>query len=196
MVIRPINPPPGSAISVTQDGAEPVIKIPHPRGGASRYLIGAFMLFWLGGWYFGFTSALTEIRSGRGGGFLLFWICGWTIGGIAAVVALYRVFRPAVPETLRFGAQGIGYDSGVPPFRQELASHKQSWDSYFPKRTAVTITRRDLHTLRLKDTESGNRLTVDVGSARIDLATGASEVEREWLHRVLMERYSLPTATP
>jgi len=30
-------------------GAVPVITIPQPIGGVMRYLIGAFMWFWLGG---------------------------------------------------------------------------------------------------------------------------------------------------
>jgi hypothetical protein len=55
----------------------------------------------------------------------------------------------------------------------------------------VTISRQDLRSLRLRETEIANRLTVDVASKRIDLAQGASEVEREWLYRVLAERYAL-----
>lgn len=58
----------------------------------------------------------------------------------------------------------------------------------------MTITRRDLRSLRLRETESDNRLTVDVASARVDLGRAASEVEREWLHRLLTERYALPGA--
>jgi hypothetical protein len=46
--------------------------------------------------------------------------------------------------------------------------------------------------LRLRETESGNRLTIDVDAARIDIAPTASEVEREWLARLLAQRYSLP----
>ena len=56
----------------------------------------------------------------------------------------------------------------------------------------MTISRQELRTLRLRETESENRLTVDVASARVDLARAASEVEREWLYRVLAERYALP----
>jgi hypothetical protein len=37
-----------------------------------------------------------------------------------------------------------------------------------------------------------NRLTVDVAGTRVDLARAASEIEREWLYRVLAERYALP----
>ena len=193
MVIRNINPPQGSAISVKHDGAEAVITIPQPSGGVMGYLVGGFFLFWLGGWAFGFYFALSEVLSGKGGLFVAAWLGAWTIGGIFAMTMIYRILRPAVPETLRLGAQSVGYDSGVPPFRQDaFSTQKQSWDTYFPKRTVVTITRQDLRSLRLREIESGNRLTVDVASARVDLARAASEVEREWLHRLLTERYALP----
>jgi hypothetical protein len=46
----------------------------------------------------------------------------------------------------------------------------------------------------LRETESGNRLTIDVDAARLDIAATASEVEREWLARLLAQRYSLPQA--
>ena len=194
MIIRTITPPPGSSIAVATDDAAPVITIPQPSGDAMRFLVAAFMLFWLGGWVFGFTSASAQILSGNGGFFLVFWLGAWTVGGAFAVSMLYRMFRPAVAETLKLGADGVTYDSGIAPFRHDLgtASRKDAWRSYFPKRTVVTISRQQLRTLRLRETEGENRLTVDVASARVDLARAASEVEREWLYRVLAERYSLP----
>ena len=196
MIIRSINPPPGSAISVATDGVVPVITIPQPSGGIMRYLVGAFLLFWLGGWVFGFVSASSQMLAGKAGIFLVFWLGGWTVGGALAVWTIYRIFRPPVPETLQLAADGVLYDSGVPPFRQDFNTwnRMQSWANYFPKRTIVAINRQDLRSLRLRETESDNRLTVDVASTRIDLARAASEVEREWLYRALTERYTLPTA--
>jgi hypothetical protein len=196
MIIRSITPPPGSSIAVATDGAAPVIRIPQPSVGAMRFLVGAFMLFWLGGWFFGFTSAASQILSGKGGGFLIFWLGAWTAGGAFAVTMLYRMFRPSVAETLRLAADGVTYDSGIPPFRHDFSTmnRKDAWRAYWPKRTIVTISRHDLRSLRLRETEAENRLTVDVASARVDLARTASEVEREWLYRVLSERYGLPAA--
>jgi hypothetical protein len=49
-----------------------------------------------------------------------------------------------------------------------------------------------LQTLRLRETETGNRLTVDLGAQRLELASQASEVEREWLARLLARRYAIP----
>ena len=45
----PLVPPQGSRISVTMDGSEEIICIPQVSGNVARYLIGAFLIFWLGG---------------------------------------------------------------------------------------------------------------------------------------------------
>jgi hypothetical protein len=39
------------------------------------------------------------------------------------------------------------------------------------------------------ETDSGNRLTLDVGARRIELGQAASEIEREWLFQTLTARY-------
>jgi hypothetical protein len=55
----------------------------------------------------------------------------------------------------------------------------------------LELDRRSLKSLRLRETSDGNRLTVDADALRIDIAQSASEIEREWLHRLLAQRYSL-----
>ena len=62
----------------------------------------------------------------------------------------------------------------------------------FTKRTRVELDRRNLQSLRLRETNDGNRLTVDVDALRLDIAQSASEIEREWLYELLAKRYSLP----
>jgi hypothetical protein len=42
--------------------------------------------------------------------------------------------------------------------------------SMFPKRTRVELDRRNLQSLRLRETNDGNRLTVDVDALRLDIA--------------------------
>jgi hypothetical protein len=91
MIIRTINPPPGSSIAVATDGAATVVTIPQPSAGPMRFLVGAFMLFWLGGWYFGFSSAVSRVLAGQGGGFLIFWLGAWTVGGAFALSMLPHV---------------------------------------------------------------------------------------------------------
>jgi hypothetical protein len=52
----------------------------------------------------------------------------------------------------------------------------------------LTCRSRRLQALRLRETESGNRSTINVDARRFDIAAAASEVEREWLARLLARR--------
>jgi len=188
-----LQPPAGSKISIMMDGTDPRIVIPYVSGSA-RYFTGLFLLFWLGMWTIGFRDAGSEVLSGNASGFIIFWLAGWTLGGVFAALTLYRVFRPPVPESLELKRNGVTYDSGVPPlqFDSSRRSLKDSWNSTFPKRVRVDLDRRQLQSLQLRETDSGNRLTIDVDAARLDIASAASEVEREWLARLLAQRYALP----
>jgi len=189
--------PQGSGISVTGDGVEDVIVIPQAHAGIGRSFAGAFLLFWLGGWYLGFTSVVSKIVSGQAPAFMYLWLGGWTIGGLFAATMLYRLIRPSVPETLRLRQNGLSYDSGVAPLNMQpgygrgYASRREAWSSMFPKRTVIDVDRRALASLRLRESDSGNRLTLDVGASRLDIGAAASEIEREWLYRALSERYRL-----
>ena len=191
-----LNPPEGSKVWIASEGGDATIVVP-PASGFGRYFIGFLLLFWLGMWTIGFRDAATKIMSGAtNNGFLVFWLGAWTLGGAIAVYTLYRAFRPSVPETLGLKRNSVAYDSGVAPPQFNsywgYRSPKDSWNYVFPKRVRVELGRSQLQSLRLRETESGNRLTVDVGAQRVEIAPTASEVEREWLARLLAQRYSLP----
>ena len=163
------TPPPGSQISVHTEDGDYVITIPAGRGSVMRYGAGLFILFWLGAWVFGFRSAASQLLSGNtpghASGFLAFWLGAWTLGGLFAVYYLFRIFRPAVPESFKLKRNALVYDSGIPPFQMNYyryGNQLEQWKSMFPKRTVVEIDRRQLETLRLRDTDSGNRLTRNV----------------------------------
>ena len=191
-----LTPPSGSKIVVTTSGADPVITIPQASGGPMRYFAGLFLIFWLGLWSVGFGTAASKLWSGgsesvAANGFLLFWIGAWTLGGAYAMFVLYKMFRPSIPESLRLMPDGVAYDSGVPPLQWNSGWSYQSeaWRSLFSKRLRVELDRQQLQSLRLRETDSGNRLTVDADAARIDVARSVSEIEREWLNRLLATRY-------
>lgn len=191
-----LKPPPGSNISITTDGTDPMIVLPNTDGSPARYFAGLFLLFWLGGWTIGFWSALSTLLSGKASAFLIFWLAGWTIGGGLAALTMFRLFRPVVPETLTLRRHGVTYDSGVPPFQWNNwqkwnRSRMDYWNEITAKRVRVDFDRRQLQSIRLRETDSGNRLTIDNGASRLDLAAAASEVEREWLMQLLSRRYSL-----
>jgi hypothetical protein len=194
MINAQIDPPPeGSVITVitTEDGSS-LITIPQAASGTMRYFIGAFLILWLGGWVFGFISVVSRLLAGKANTFFILWLGGWSIGGIFVIYFLYRLFRPTVPETLRLSDDGVAYDSGIPPFRMYfgLANQMEALRSLFPKRMVVTLNRQQLETLSLRVTGAGNRLTIDVGAKRISVGESAGEIEREWLHKLIAERYS------
>jgi hypothetical protein len=195
MMAMDLNPPAGSNISIGEDGGDPTIIIPA-AGGFSRYFVGLFMLFWLGMWQMGFRAAGSQVMAGNAPPFVIFWLAAWSLAGVAVVYTLYRVFRPSVPETLTLRRNSVGYDSGVAPPRFNSFQRNQNpisaWRSTFPKRIRAEVEKKQLQSLRLRETESGNRLTLDLDADRLDLASTASEVEREWLARLLARRYSLP----
>jgi len=188
-----LEPPSGSRISVTTDGVHPLIVVPHQSGGPIRYFVGLFLLVWLGGWFAGFSNAVSKLSSGQAPAMLVFWLVGWTLGGGFAVYWAYRVLRPSVPESLRLMPNSVTYDSGVPPLQTYgYTSRKDYWKSMFPKRTRTELDWQKLQSLRLREANDGNRLTVDVDALRLDIAQSASEIEREWLYQLLANRYSLP----
>jgi hypothetical protein len=192
-----LEPPSDSRISVTTNDAHPLIVFPHKAGGVMRYFVGLFLLAWLGGWLVGFSSVVSKLSSGwtfdRAHAFLVCWLVAWTLGGAMAVYWIYRAFRPSVPESLRLMPNGVTYDSGIPPLPNSgYTWNSDAWKSMVQKRTRVELDRQKLQSLRLRETKDGNRLTVDANALRLDIAQSATEIEREWLYKLLTKRYSLP----
>ena len=186
------TPPQGSKIKVSYQKGHELITIPHSSGGAMRYFISLFLLFWLGGWFLGFTSALEQITSGKANAFIIFWLGGWTLGGVFTVYFLYILLRNPIPEKILLNRPNLDHDSGIPPFQFvfHLTNQKEFWEFFFLKRKKQTFSPDDLESLKLRETDSSNRLTIDSGSKRIEIGIGASEIEREWLYEYLHKSYS------
>jgi hypothetical protein len=185
---------------VQTDNGDSVIVIPS-SGGVMRYGAGLFLLCWLGGWSFAIYTAGTQFLYGKNAGsaFVLFWLGAALLAEVFVIYQIYRIFRPPVPESLRLKRNSLVYDSGIPPYqmsyrRYRYADQKEAWKAMFPRRTITEIDRRQLDSLRLRETDSGNRLTVDANASRLDLASTASEIEREWLYKLLASRYALSSS--
>jgi hypothetical protein len=174
--------PAGSTISVGTNGADTVIVVPYRSAGPTRYGVGLFLLCWLGSWAYAWIEVSSKVLSGRANLFMIFWLCAWTVGGGFAAYALYQMMRQPIPEVFRLMTPGLRYDSGRRPFDVNTmnASPRPNWATYFPKRIQTDIDRQQLQSLRLRQTPTANRLTVDAGVTRLDLARDASEIEREW----------------
>ncbi|WP_372796321.1 hypothetical protein [Pontiella sp.] len=186
------TPPQNSNISISSRGSSQIVSIPHGSAGVMRFFIGAFLLVWLGGWTMGFLSAGKEVLSGDAEAFLIFWLAGWCLGGAFAVFFLYRIFRPSVPEQLILNKPCLSLDTGIPPFKMVFGWVNQTeyWKSMFPKREKMEFTSAEMNSLKLRETDAGNRLTIDQGAHRIELAKSSTEIEREWLYDFLKDHYS------
>ena len=188
------SPPLNSKIKIgTLNHYEHII-IPHTSAGIIRFLVGGFLLLWLAAWYAGFSSALGEIIAGKGEPFLFVWITLWSFGGIYAIYFLYRIFRKPVPEQLLFNKPNLSLDTGISPFNMNfhnVQNMQRPWKQMFPKRRRLEFNPEELKNMKLRDTDSGNRLTIDKNSERIEIASHTTEIEKEWLFKHLQDAYSL-----
>ena len=190
-----MNPPEGSKVSLETERGYDKIVAPQGSGGIMRYLMGAFLLAWLGGWAFGWISAFTSLVSGKesANGFLMFWLAGWTVGGVFAFWMLYVLFRPSLPEQFTLQVPVLRHDSGRPSFTMsfDYRSQMDAWKKMFKRRVITEFSPQNLQTLKIRDFETGNRLTIDKGAQRYELGTALTEIEREWLYRLLAEKYKV-----
>jgi hypothetical protein len=193
-------PPTGSKITVRTDDGDPVIVIPYATSGLARYSGGLFLLVWFALWTAGLvavgTKFIVDAFRGHADIFTAFWLVIAIMADVYAGYAVFRIFRPAIPETFRLKRGSLLYDSGVipPQMTYGYTKYRNRWNPMFAKRTVVEIDRKGLQTLRLRDTDSGNRLTVDANAARLDLAVNSTEIEREWLYQLIADRYTLDNA--
>lgn len=188
------QPPAGSRITIVQDGQEEIISIPPKPRSPAQFLVFAFMIFWLGLWAQGWLSAANQVLTkglAGAGAFLVFWLCAWTVGGVLVMHTLRASIRMPTPATIRLRSDGVLYDAGFSPIQwnTDPKSQRNSWKDAFKKPPIRLFANQDLTSLKLREADGSNRLTIDVGNERIDLAEAATEIEREWLFEYLAKRY-------
>lgn len=186
--------PMGTRIQVasTPDGLNIYWK--NPDSLLLRVGMGAFLLFWMGGWYSGEVSAIQQIaRSFREGesiiGFTLFWLGGWTVGGIFAVIILITLLRGPGKSYLALHSRGLLYKRGN-PFMGMLSRRKRSAQGNNPLNVlfgdkGVRAERHQISNLQIQQVADGLRITFDIGARREEVGEGLNEPEKEWLHKQL-----------
>lgn len=186
------KPPEGSRLLVQWiDGKQTIVAPPRSRG-ALLIILAVFLSFWLCVWTLGAVAIGARLALGDGSAFEGFWLGGWALGEAFALFILYRILRPPIPERFILQVDGLAYNSGVAPPRMRVRYNRiLSWRDVWPKRMRRVFPCSDLNTLRLRESADGNRLTVDAGADRFDLAKDCTEVEREWLFQTLTDYYRL-----
>jgi hypothetical protein len=188
------QPPTGSRITIVQDGADEVILIPPRARSPMNYFVVAFLTIWLIAWgkeWVHVANNMLTNNVGDSGVFMVFWLGGWTLGGAMSMYFLWQLLRKPVPESFRLRSDGVAHDSGLAniSLSNDQKAYARTWNDTNKKRILRHFSHQDLLTLKMRETEGTNRLTIDVGAERIDLAEAASEVEREWLFEYLAKRY-------
>lgn len=189
-----MTPPEGSNVTLERRQNHDKIVMPHSDGGVIRYFFAAFIIFWLCGWATSWIiTAIKIFKSGGTNMFLIFLLAAWTTGGILAFFFLTRTLRRSAPENLLAYPTSLVHDPGVLPMTISFysRSHMQAWNTIFKRRKTVEFSHKEIQTLKLRDIDGGNRLTIDKGRNRFDLAIPLSEIEREWLYYTLVEKYSI-----
>ncbi len=190
-----LNLPDSSEMRVEEKNGESIVTIPQKKESIFRFFVGGFTIFWLGGWSMGLFFAIKHLMNNwanAGGAFIMFWLIGWILGGVFAIYMLFVIFRKPIPERWRLKRDELSIDTGRPPSIPNLSDVDFSdIRNFLPKkREKFTLNLDEIKSLRLIE-GSRNRLTIDKGVKRVDLAKGATEVEREWLFNYLKSFYGL-----
>ena len=147
-----------------------------------------FLFAWLGGWYFGETSAIRSLanQNEHEPGFLVFWLLGWTAGGFFA--ALAWLWNVAGREILRFGSGKFVYQRAVGPLKftktYDLTHIKEMRSVPAPD---FFQRNRGLGAWGL----SGGQIAFDYGASTINVGAGVDEAEAKSLIQAIKSRYNV-----
>ncbi|MGD9582556.1 MAG: hypothetical protein AB7V26_02640 [Lysobacterales bacterium] len=153
----------------------------------SRIFVLLFMLVWCTGWFAGAYRQYHAADADSADRLMavLMALLGLGVAGFMLV----QVFRNGRAEVLRLYPDRIELQTGVPPMGYGYSHPEQPPQARSSRQ--LSIAQVLVHdTLRLRETSNSNRLTVDLGHERLDLARDATELQREWLHQLLQQCYS------
>lgn len=171
-----------------------LIEVPQTPDFFRRLIVAAFLACWLLGWLIGLVAVIRAMTGSPAGSVLLVWLLFWVVGGLAVALLIGRLVRKPLAERLQLMPERLLWDTGRPSIALQLLarpddgrrySWRQAMHRLFPRRRLLEFDRAELRSLQLREFRDGNRLTLDSGVDRHELAAAATEVEREWLYRYL-----------
>jgi len=188
------SPPPGSVFTIHDAGlGQRLTWSGRGGGGPLRFLMIAFMVFWLCGWAFGEVMAIRQVLLGIGGGadlFLLIWLGGWTCGGVFAMFLMVKIVRPGRPDSLQFESTRVTYLPGRKQFNPSVFNpwdQMQRYKDLLTKSRPHVIEKASPEVFKLERLGDRQRLAIDVDSDRVEIGADLREPEREWLFAVLTQ---------
>lgn len=180
------KPFPGRA-RIEHDGFSMKITIPSKK----NWFIILFLSAWMGGWYFGESSAIKDVLNTENifaDGFMLFWLAGWTIGGLFAIIA---------PLWTLFGCEYITIEKPVFKIEKGLMNYgiiKKSYDLSMIKNLELSPESDTNSIFGSKKNINefwgltGGKLRFDYGMKTIKFGIGIDEAEARHLIEELISK--------
>ena len=182
----------GSRIEVADGHEGPELRWMN-RSGSLVGRIGSslFLMAWLGGWTVGGLVCFCILLTGKAGPFgtvfLSCWLVAWFVGETHAIRSLVALLSRPKPERLRLDSMTFMHDPGTPgslnPFSNRSSKQEQSTAEPRLRHTD----RSNVGKVCLDRVGERQRLTVDLGTERVEVGHDLDEPEREWLHEVLLK---------
>lgn len=181
--------PGGSKIKAERTPAGLIIQWKNPDNLLYRFGLGAFLLFWMGGWFTGETTAAQKLISDFQQGkpletFLIFWLCGWTIGGFFVAAYIFKIIKGGGQTELFLGSHELRFKPGGTPVRA-LYGVRRTNNPFkaLGGGSGINTTKQSITKLQIGYAGDRLRLTFDVGAERIEVGEFLTEPEKEWLHK-------------
>ena len=191
------EPPAGSLITIEHSGPHPKIVLPF-RKSWKRFFHMGLLVFGTTGLLFSIglvgSIFLDSLEQGIRFEVIFTLVFMLVIGGGGLFTFGRRTFQKPLSAQLVISRPSLSYDTGRWPLTAAIEAAQQGRETsqmkiLFPKRTVIELSPEAMQTLALREHQLGNRLTVDHGGERIELAKHLSELEREWLYAYLKSYY-------
>lgn len=178
--------PPANRASIDDMGDGFEVSIPTRK----NWLLILFLGAWMCGWFFGESSAISQLMSLEGknagaSGFLLFWLAGWTVGGLAAGTAW--LWNVAGVERVRFNSDAVLVRRevlGIGFTREYDAGHIRNL-RLSGEPASISDWRSRFHATGLL----GGAIAFDYGSSTVRFALGLDEGEATQLVSQIRSRF-------
>jgi len=161
--------------------------------GKRNWLVILFMSAWLGGWYFGETSAINSILHSKStdgpSGFLIFWLIGWSIGGCWV---LYSIIRSL------FSTERISLTSNTLIIKQEIfnfgVSKEYDLSSIIDIRVSPMASLNSSFQNAFAINNNLGVISFDYGAKTINFGSSIEEAEAREIISMLKANYSFRTS--
>ena len=145
-------------------------------------------------------SVLLWLAGSIGLGYLAFfqdkdWIVtlgffAWLCGGLYTVLSIYWISKNPKDQEIILKESSLYVDTGSPTMSFEVSLKIHDFEKKtLHTRKQLEFDIKELKTLKLRNTVSGTKLTLEKPRFRVNLAELATEQDRQWLYDLIQSKY-------